>query len=194
MIVELEKFFRSSISDTERSVVTFSAGVAIASHKFPIYFVLDAAEKMLSKAKGSFRTVPNSDGLFNFPRGSFGVNIITEAMPIDKGTVFVMPDDDDAIEMLVNDMDMIKKDIIGSKQLFQHLLTVPAGPSGVEDRLNTIKYLHSSFDKKEVFKSYINAYGMHPAKIIEYFSKIMQKEDLFMLYKGLVPIMWEGGT
>ncbi|MDK2833797.1 MAG: hypothetical protein PWR29_840 [Methanolobus sp.] len=143
--------FQKKFHDTKvfsNPVVTVSCGIAIADHKFPIYFLLDAARKMESKAKEIFRGATFTDelGIIRLPEGAIAITGISSAMPSDNSSCFVLGDGGHEESFVqLKGMISIALNKKSSRALLSDLIT--CGDSELE-RLNLIKYMYTSLQRK----------------------------------------------
>ncbi|MBC7086210.1 MAG: HD domain-containing protein [Methanomethylovorans sp.] len=129
-------------------VVTASCGIAIADSKFPLYFLLNAAREMESKAKKAFReeTKTNKLKIIELPKGSIAVKAVSSAMPENQFSCFVLKADHEAgnknLAELIYLVDYANK---SNRSLISDIIT--CGTSEIE-RLNMIKFMYSSLGRK----------------------------------------------
>lgn len=130
----------------ENPTVTVSCGIAIADAKFPIYFLLEAARKMESIAKSVFREKTETDKLniIRIPTGSMAFTTISGAMPSEENANFVLPYDNNELELL---KDIISKSLNGeNRSIISSLLMCGKAEQEI---LNFIKSIYSSGFRKE---------------------------------------------
>lgn len=173
------KFFDGTLF--ENPTVTLSCGIAIADAKFPIYFLLDEARKMESKAKEAFRKKTDTDKLniIKLPAGSIAFTAVSGAMPSkDSNVCFVLPDNENEIRDL---NDLITESMADEKHtLISSLIT--CGKSDVE-RLNFIKSNYASgLRKKSSPEVWLDN--------CEWMVRIFMSEDLLKSAKMIVPKIW----
>jgi len=135
----------------KNNIVTVSCGIAIANFKFPIYFLLEAAREMESRAKEAFRkrAPPDEFGIIHLPKGSVAVTAISSAMPGNDSCCFVLDDasktpDIDNLNKLnhIIDFELAGKD----RAMVSDIIT--CGESNTE-KLNLIKFMYSSLFRKK---------------------------------------------
>lgn len=135
----------------KNNIVTISCGIAISNFKFPIYFLLDAAREMESKAKGAFRETakPNDFGVIQRPKGAIAVTAISSAMPGNDYGRFVLgnPSDDSDSKYLDKINHLIDFELSGKdRAMVSDIIT--CGDS-TQEKLNLIKFMYSSLSRKK---------------------------------------------
>lgn len=166
----------------ENPIITISCGIAIADSKFPIYFLLDAARDMESKAKKAFREDADTDefGFIKIPRGALAITAVSSAMPSDDSKSFVFPADERNIgnsniaqlnKLLEMALDNENRSVIAD--------IITCG-SGVIDRLNMVKSLYSSFHRKKNF-------SLDKCEMVV---GVLLNEEIMYTLKMLVPHIW----
>ncbi|MDW7725976.1 MAG: HD domain-containing protein [Candidatus Methanoperedens sp.] len=173
------KFFDGTLF--ENPTVTISCGIAIADAKFPIYFLLDEAKKMESKAKEAFRKKTETDkfNIIKLPAGSIAFTAVSGAMPSkDNNVCFVLPDNENEIRDL---NDLIAESLSDEKRtLISGLIT--CGTSEVE-RLNFIKSNYASgLRKKPSPEEWLDN--------CEWMVRIFMSEELLKSAKMIIPKIW----
>lgn len=135
----------------KNNIVTVSCGIAIADYKFPIYFLLEAARDMESKAKRAFRerAQTNEFGIIQIPKGSIAVTAISSAMPGNDYSCFVLENTSDKpdVENLdklnhIIDFELTDKD----RAMVSDIIT--CGESN-QEKLNLVKFMYSSLSRKK---------------------------------------------
>ncbi len=135
-------------SSFSNPVITVSCGIAIADDRFPLYFLLNAARKMESRAKEAFREDTYTDdlGIIRLPYGSIAFTGISSAMPTEDSSCFVIKEksEDPSFDGFKSVMEMAleKKEL---KSVISDMVT--CGGSELE-RLNLIKFIYSSISRK----------------------------------------------
>jgi len=168
----------------ENPTVTISCGIAIADSHFPIYFLLNSARDMESKAKIAFRKATYTDdfGFIKIPDGALAVTAISSAMPTGECYSFVIgssqtisngPNLARLIEMV--DMAIDAK----TKPLITDIIT--CGNEEI-DRLNLLKSMYSSIQRKKDF-------GLDECEIL---AKVLLDRELMDSMKLIVPHVWAG--
>jgi GTP cyclohydrolase III len=165
----------------ENPTVTVSCGIAIADAKFPIYFLLEAARKMEAVAKSVFREKTETDKLniVRIPTGSIAFTTISGAMPSEEYAHFVLPHDNNELELL---KEIISKSLHGdNRSIISSLLT--CGKTE-QERLNLVKSIYSSGFRKEstTLESWLNN--------CEWMIKFLQNEKLLRSAKMIIPQIW----
>jgi len=134
----------------KNNIVTVSCGIAIADYKFPIYFLLEAARKMESKAKTAFRqNKANEFGIIPLPRGSIAVTAISSAMPGNDYSCFVLDSASNKVDS--QNLDKINHIIdfeLSGKDRAMVSDIITCGDSNLE-KLNLIKFMYSSLSRKK---------------------------------------------
>ncbi|MCA1917701.1 HD domain-containing protein [Methanospirillum hungatei] len=170
--------------------VTISCGVAIADNKFPIYFLLDRARSMESKAKEAFRKKSTTDklNLINLPAGAVAFIAVQGAMPSSDYACYVLPDD-------TNEMDMLMKIIhdgldSDNRSGVRDLIT--CGDTALE-KLNFIKYNYASaLRKQQGVMERILAAGLM-ADIVNSAERGGHGRNIHGAIKMVVPLLWHAG-
>ncbi len=167
----------------ENPTVTISCGISIADAKFPIYFLLDAARKMESKAKEAFRKKTSTDDLniIKLPAGSMAFTAVSGAMPSDDNVCFVLPDNENEIALLNNlILESLNDEKDAKRSMISSLIT--CGKSEHE-RLNFIKSIYASGLRKQ----------SKPEDWLddcEWMVKILMNNDLLKSAKMIIPKIW----
>ncbi len=135
----------------KNNIVTISCGIAIADCKFPIYFLLDDAREMESKAKEEFRkrAKPDDLGIIQRPKGAIAVTAVSSAMPNNDYSCFVLEDSLDSPD--TRNLDKINNIIdfeLSGKDRAMVSDIITCGESHLE-KLNLIKYMYSSLSRKK---------------------------------------------
>ena len=183
-------FRTDAIPDYETPIVTLSVGIAMAHYRFPIYFVIEEAEKQLGMAKKAFRKKMelNNLKLHQLPDGAISFTSITSSMPSERRHTFVFPDDNGFFNTLLKYIDHAHdKDWRSTLSLIINLET------DEESKLNTIKYLHARMSDKDVFEKISKSAGMSPLELCEDVSKILLDEDIRTALQSAIPMLWHGG-
>ena len=177
--------FHSGIT-FENPIVTISCGIAIADSKFPIYFLLNAARSMESKAKEKFRYETETDefGLIKITKGAIAVTAISSAMPNNEYSTFVLTDDN-----LVDDQNLLKLnniiDLALKKKEKENYRTfvadiITCGPSNKE-RLNLIKFMYSSIQRKT---------NITDLDYCELMAEVLLNNELLKASQMIIPHLW----
>lgn len=163
-------------------IVTISCGIAIADSKFPIYFLLNTARSMESKAKEKFRHETETDefGLIKVTKGAIAVTAISSAMPNDEYSVFVLTDDN-----LIDDMNLFKlNNIIDLAQDDKYRAFVAdiltCGPSE-QECLNLIKFMYSSIQRKT---------NITDLDHYELMAEVLLNKKLLKASQMIIPHLW----
>jgi hypothetical protein len=150
-----EKFaFEKTFHDRtvyKNNIVTISCGIAIADCKFPIYFLLEAAREMESKAKEEFRkrAKPDDLGIIQRPKGAIAVTAVSSAMPGNDYSCFILEESLDSPE--TRNLDKINNIIdfeLSGKDRAMVSDIITCGESH-QEKLNLIKYMYSSLSRKK---------------------------------------------
>ncbi len=169
-------------SSFKNYVVTASCGIAIADSKFPVYFLLNAARDMESKAKKAFRegTDTNNFRIIKLPKGSIALTAISAAMPGSQYSSFVITDDlkeygNQNLEDLSNLVDYA---LNGNRSLVSDIITCS---DSEEERLNLIKFMYSSLPRKT------NGIGIDEC---EWMAKVLLNDELLNASRMIIPHIW----
>ena len=135
----------------KNNIVTISCGIAIADCKFPIYFLLEAAREMESRAKGEFRnrTPPDEFGIIQRPKGAIAVTAISSAMPGNDYSCFVLENASDSPD--AKNLDKINHIIdfeLSGKDRAMVSDIITCGESN-QEKLNLVKFMYSSLSRKK---------------------------------------------
>lgn len=164
-------------------IVTISCGIAIADSKFPVYFLLDTARKMESKAKEAFRDKTKTDnlGLIKRPEGSIAFIGISSAMPTDSNSCFVLDgsDEESASFLQLKKMISIALTRKESRALIFDIIT--CGDSA-HKRLDLIKYMYSSLQRKSDI-------GLDDC---EWMASVLTDEEVLSASKMIIPHLLHG--
>lgn len=164
--------------------VTISCGIAIADNKFPIYFLLNAARSMESKAKEKFRceTETNEFGLITITKGAIAVTAISSAMPNNEYSAFVLTDDnridDQNLLKLNNIIDLALDD---NKDYHAFVADILTCGSSEQERLNLIKFMYSSIKRK------INITDLDHYELM---AKVLLNDELLKASQMIIPHLW----
>ncbi|MBE0521930.1 MAG: HD domain-containing protein, partial [Candidatus Methanoperedenaceae archaeon] len=172
-------------SSFDNPTVTVSCGIAIADAKFPIYFLLEAARKMESEAKSSFRkkTETDSMNLVKIPDGTIAFTAVSGAMPSNDHLCFTLPDHREEFDLLNN---IISKSLEeDNRTMISEILR--CGKTEIE-QLNLIKYLYSSGFRK-VKTSELNNW----LDTCEWMVRVLRSDELLRSTKMIVPQIWHEG-
>ena len=183
-------FRTDAIPDYETPIVTLSVGIAMAHYRFPIYFVIEEAEKQLGMAKKAFRKKMelNNLKLHQLPDGAISFTSITSSMPSERRHTFVFPDDNGFFNTLLKYIDHAHdKDWRSTLSLIINLET------DEESKLNTIKYLHARMSDKDVFEKISKSTGISPLELCEDVSEILLNEDIRTALQSAIPMLWHEG-
>ena len=183
-------FRTDAIPDYETPIVTLSVGIAMAHYRFPIYFVIEEAEKQLGMAKKAFRKKMelNNLKLHQLPDGAISFTSITSSMPSERRHTFVFPDDNGFFNTILKYIDHAHdKDWRSTLSLIINLET------DEESKLNTIKYLHARMSDKDVFEKISKSTGISPLELCEDVSKILLDEDIRTALQSAIPMLWHEG-
>lgn len=132
-------------------IVTTSCGIAIADYKFPIYFLLEEAREMESKAKRAFRknATTNKLGIIELPKGSIAITAISSAMPGNNSICFVLKEEKDKSDTTnldklnyIIDFALLDKD----RAMISDIITCE---DSTLEKLNLIKYMYASLPRKK---------------------------------------------
>ncbi|WP_367343809.1 HD domain-containing protein [Methanomethylovorans sp.] len=163
-------------------VVTASCGIAIADSKFPVYFLLNAARDMESKAKKAFRegTDTNNFRIIKLPKGSIALTAISSAMPGRQYSSFVINDDlkEHGNENLEDLSNLVDYALNGNRSLVSDIITCS---DSEEERLNLIKFMYSSLPRKT------NDIGIDKC---EWMAKVLLNDELLNAAKMIIPHIW----
>lgn len=165
-------------------IVTISCGIAIADSKFPIYFLLNAARRMESKAKEKFRCETETDdfGLIKVTKGAIAVTAISSAMPNNEFSAFVLTDDN-----LIDDMNLLKLNKIIDLALDDNnnyrafVADILTCGSLEQERLNLIKFMYSSIKRK------INITDLDHYKLM---AEVLLNDELLKASQMIIPHLW----
>ncbi|MFQ6128655.1 MAG: hypothetical protein ACE5QW_07115 [Thermoplasmata archaeon] len=167
----------------EKPTVTFSAGIAMANYKFPVYFLIEKAHNLLKEAKGKLRKeiVMDDHRLLNVPIGVLSLSVVTSSMPSEKSFTFILPRDDEKlskiqrfveravandqwhslISLLINIEDDVGARLNFVKYLYgralskETIMNAAASEQSGEDRLYVVKELVNALKFKEVLGSIV---------------------------------------
>ena len=167
-------------------IVTISCGIAIADSKFPIYFLLNAARGMESKAKEKFRCETETDdfGIIKITKGAIAVTAISSAMPNNECSTFVLTDDD-----LIDDQNLLKLNNIidlalkkKEKKNYRAFVAdiITCGPSD-QERLNLIKFMYSSIQRKT---------NITDLDHYELMAEVLLNNELLKASQMIIPHLW----
>ena len=165
-------------------IITISCGIAIADNKFPIYFLLNAARSMESKAKEKFRYKTKTDdfGLIKITKGAIAVTTINSAMPNNECNTFVLTDDD-----LTDDQNLLKLNNIidlalKKKENYRAFVTdiITCGPSD-QERLNLIKFMYSSIHRKT---------NVVDLDYYELMAEVLLNNEVLKASQMIIPHLW----
>lgn len=167
-------------------IVTIACGIAIADSKFPIYFLLNAARSMESKAKEKFRCETETDdfGLIKVTKGAIAVTAISSAMPNNECSTFVLTDDDhtDDQNLLklndIIDLALKKKEKENYRAFVADIIT--CGTSE-QERLNLIKFMYSSIQRK------INITDLDHYELM---AEVLLNDELLKASQMIIPHLW----
>ncbi len=169
-------------SSFKNYVVTASCGIAIADSKFPIYFLLNAAREMESKAKKAFRegTKTNELSIIELPKGSIALTAVSSAMPGSQCSSFVIADGQEVSDNknLTELSNLVNYAINGNKSLVSDIITCS---DSEEERLNLIKFMYSSLARKT------NGIGIDEC---EWMAEILLNDELLNAARMIIPHMW----
>lgn len=190
-IKRVSEGFRFESSLYSSPTVTLSCGIAIADHKFPIYFLIEKAEKLLDEAKRAFRNGirRNEYNLFELPDGAISFATVTSAMPGRGGHKFVLPEDDGRLGMIVSYAEAVQteKDV---KPIIS--MVINCDEDAIE-RLNLIKHLYSRLSDREIFEKAGKALDKSPLEICSEVCEILSREDRVRGgLKEIIPMVWGG--
>lgn len=173
--------FHDSIS-FKNYVVTASCGIAIADSKFPIYFLLNTAREMESKAKQAFRedTKTNELGIIELPKGSIALTAVSSAMPGSQYNSFVITDDlkESGNQNLEDLSNLVNYALNGNRSLVSDIITCS---DSEEERLNLIKFMYSSLPRKT------NGIGIDEC---EWMAKVLLNDELLNAARMIIPHIW----
>lgn len=178
------------IPDYETPIVTLSIGIAMAHHKFPIYFVIEEAEKQLKTAKKAFREKMklNDLKLHELPEGAISFTSITSSMPSERKHTFVFSKDDASFDALLGYIaHAYDKDWRSTLSRIINLET------DEESRLNTIKYLYARMGERDVFEKISKSAGKSPLELCEDMSEILLNDTSRTALKSAIPMIWHEG-
>ena len=176
--------------DYKTPIVTLSIGIAMAHHKFPIYFVIEAAENQLKIAKKAFRNKMelNDLKLHQLPDGAISFTSITSSMPSERKHTFVFPKDEASfstvLEYTAHAHDMKWRSILSQ------IINLD---TDYESRLNVIKYLYARMNAKDVFKEISTNTGSSTLELCEDVSKILLNEDIRTALQSAIPMIRHEG-
>jgi len=170
--------------------VTISCGIAVADMKFPIYFLLDAARSMESKAKEEFRakTLTNKYSHISISDGSLAFTAISGAMPGEDAHVFVIPakgqsgtNDSKALDRIIQ---MLHLSIAGEDLEKRMIATVVACGNSEEERLNILKFQYAATLRKQ---------GATPKEWLdtcELLATVLTQKKTLEACQLMVPFVW----
>ena len=165
--------------------VTISCGIAIADNKFPIYFLLNAARSMESKAKEEFRHETETDDfeLIKITKGAIAVTAISSAMPNNEHSKFILTDDDRIgdrnLFQLNNLIDLaLEKEKKEYRAFVSNILTCSTSP---QERLNLIKFMYSSIKRK------INVTDLDHYELM---AEVLLNDELLKASQMIIPHLW----
>ncbi len=170
--------------------VTISCGIAIADNKFPIYFLLDRARSMESKAKEVFRKRSPIDelNLIRLPAGAVAFTAVQGAMPSSDYACYVLPDDKNEMDMLMK----IIHDGLDSENRSGVRDLITCGDT-VFEKLNFIKYNYASaLRKQHGGMERIEAAGMM-ADVVNSPGREDYGTNIHGAVKMVVPLLWHTG-
>lgn len=181
-IYERFKFSKKFGNGTTYSnpTVTISCGIAIADAKFPIYFLLEAARKMESKAKEGFRNETETDylNLIKLPKGSIAFTAVSGAMPSEENVCFMLPKHENELSVLNN---LIVKSLkIENRPNISSLINLG---KTFHERINFLKSIYSSGLRKQ----------SNPSEWLDdcmWMVQIMNNKDLLSSAKMIIPQIW----
>ncbi|MCW7077222.1 MAG: HD domain-containing protein, partial [Candidatus Syntrophoarchaeum sp.] len=190
-IKRVSEEFRFESSLYSSPTVTLSCGIAIADHKFPIYFLIEKAEKLLDEAKRAFRNGirRNEYDLFELPDGAISFATVTSAMPGREGHKFVLPEDDGRLGMIVSYTEAVQteKDV---KPIISMVINCDEDPI---ERLNLIKHLYSRLSEREIFEKAGKVLEKSSLEVCSEVCEILSREDgVRGGLKEIIPMVWGG--
>jgi len=162
-------------------IVTISCGIAIADSKFPIYFLLNAAREMESRAKEHFRDKTKTDdfGIILIPKGAIAVTAISSAMPSNEYSSFVLTDEESTgNRSLFHLNNMINFALNKDRTLTSDIIT--CGTSEHE-RLNLIKFMYSSIHRKTSDVDLDDC---------EWMAEVLLNNELLKASQMIIPHLW----
>lgn len=180
----------SVYKDFHYHTVTISCGVAIADNKFPIYFLLDRARSMESKAKELFRKKSSTDdlNLIRLPAGAVAFTAVQGAMPSSDFACYVLPDDAAEMDMLIK----IIHDGLGYENRSGIRDLITCGNTALE-KLNFTKYNYASaLRKQQNVGQRIEAAGMM-ADVVNSSEREGHGANIHGAVKMVVPLLWNAG-
>jgi len=172
-------FKPKAIEGYETPIVTFSIGIAMANHKFPIYFLIRKAHELQKKASRAFRknVSVNDLKLHNLPKGAISFSAVTSAMPSEESHTFVFPDDKEKFEKLLDGMRYATERQENKKSFVSLIINTE---DDKESKLNAIKYLYARMGAKEKIT----------IEDCEYASELIKDNDILNALKSAVPMVW----
>ena len=176
--------------DYKTPIVTLSIGIAMAHHKFPIYFVIEAAENQLKIAKKAFRENMrlNDLKLHQLPDGAISFTSITSSMPSERKHTFVFPKDGASFSTV------LEYTAHAHDRKWRSMLSQIINlDTDYESRLNVIKYLYARMNDKDVFKEISKNTGSSTLELCEDVSKILLNEDIRTALQSAIPMIRHEG-
>jgi len=180
-------------SRSDRPTVTFSAGIAIADYKFPIYFLIEKAHQLLSSAKRNFRECVTLDEkkLFKLPYGAISVSTVTSSMPSDDDFHFVIKGGERKNGVRSErDLELLKKFLhraISSDEWRPLISLLINTDPGEESKLNFSKYLYARALAKESIQRIAKTEHMDIFSVIR---ELIDGWELKKELESLVPMVW----
>ncbi|MGC8913100.1 MAG: Cas10/Cmr2 second palm domain-containing protein [Thermoplasmata archaeon] len=161
-------------------VVTMSCGIAYAPNDFPIYFLIEKAEALLSEAKKEFRkkTVKEAHGFFKLPKGAIALSCITSSMPVEEDFCFVLDNDKDKLNLIMEFVEHAQDK--NWKSLVSQLINFE---DGFEGRINFIKFLYSHMEKERVSRC-------ASERRVEVVEKLIKATEQKNVLEYLIPMVW----
>lgn len=170
-------------------IVTISMSIAIADYKFPVYFLLERAEELQSKAKIEFRDAvkTNSLDLFQLPQGSISFTTISSSMPSEEYYSFTFPSDEILFENLLASIDDVQ--VTEYRPLASLIINAEDDD---ESKLNLSKFLYSRLGAKDMFEKAIEATGKskNALELCHETSEILFDKKMLGAMKSLIPMVW----
>ncbi|GEM_PF-5788758 len=196
LINEVAEEFRYSPAQEEcmgTPMITLSAGISIADHKFPVYFLIEKAKKLETSSKEEFRKkAVNKSGLFILPKGSLSFSVVSSSMPSERNFTFILPDREIDLSIIQKFVERVTG---GNREKWRSFVSlIINGGTKVEDRLNLIKFLYSKISDKDIIMRAADSEGMSPIALMEETSKVLVEDELLLPIDELIPMVWHSGN
>ena len=187
-IEKIAEAFKFESEKMTTPIVTLSAGIAIARHDFPIYFLIEKAEQLKNISKKVFRNKvrKNDLNLFERPMGALSLSVVTSSMPSEKDFSFVLPDPDDTsqLELIQDFIEKSQKE--EWKPLISMLINIEESD---EARLNFVKFLYAQLTKKEVIADLVDTRERNELEVLKKILAGVEKKIKEIL-EHVIPMVW----